>query len=63
MRTWSACDPCGTITPDISNTGIDPANIVEFHTRSRKAVYLADIGVPEELKGIHVAFTAGQEPS
>ena len=47
----------------ISNTGIDPANIVESRTRSRKAAYLADIGVPEELQGIHAAFTAGQEPS
>ena len=52
-----------TCCTKVSNTGIDPANIVESRTRSRKAAYLADIGVPEELQGIHAAFTAGQEPS
>ena len=52
-----------TCRTKVSNTGIDPTNIVESCTRSRKAAYLADIGVPEELQGIHVAFTAGQEPS
>ena len=38
-----------TYCTKVSNTGIDPTNIVEFCTRSCKAVYLADIGVPEEL--------------